>query len=177
MLKLPIAAQKTQFRPKQGHWTYEDYLRLPNDGRRYEIIKGVLRAVNAPNFRHQFVAAEIFGELRNFVKKNNLGLVLAAPFEVHLSETVRPVQPDALFICRKSLPSANVAFFDGAPDLVVEVISPSSARIDRVTKFEVYERAGISEYWIASPKTRSVEVYTLSGGEYALRGEYTGEAQ
>jgi len=175
MLKLSTAAPPaTLSRPKQGHWTYEDYLRLPNDGRRYEIIKGVLHVVNAPNFRHQFVVSTLVRLIGNFVIENNLGLVLSAPFEVHLSETTRPVQPDVLFIRRKNRPPLKAAFFDGAPDLVVEVVSPRSVRVDRVTKFEVYERAGIPEYWIVSPKTRSVEIYTPSGGEYALHGEYTG---
>ncbi|MFQ5578579.1 MAG: Uma2 family endonuclease [Anaerolineae bacterium] len=178
MLKTALPPPKATPWPEQGHWTYDDYLRLPDDGRRYEIIEGVLYMVNAPGFEHQFAVAEIFGELRNFVKKNRLGVVLTAPFEVHLSENTRPVQPDVLFIRAENHPAPGAPFFEGAPDLVVEVLSPATARTDRFIKFNAYEEAGIPEYWIVNPKTRSVEVFTLTeGGEYALKGEHTaGEA-
>ncbi|RME48667.1 MAG: Uma2 family endonuclease [Caldilineae bacterium] len=176
MLKTTLPQPQTKPWPAQGHWTYDDYLRLPDDGRRYEIIEGVLYMVNAPSFEHQFAVAEIFGELRNFVKKNRLGVVLTAPFEVHLSETTRPVQPDVLFIRAENHPQPDAPFFEGAPDLVVEVLSPATTRTDRFIKFNAYEKAGIPEYWIVNPKTRSVEVFTLSeGGEYALKGEYTAD--
>jgi len=162
-------------RPAQGQWTYEDYLRLPDDGKRYEIIDGVLYVSNAPNSDHQFTVTELGAELRNFVKKNNLGRVLVAPFEVHLDETSRPVQPDILFVKTERWPPERVAFFAGAPDLIVEVISPSSVRTDRVIKFTAYERVGVPEYWLANPHTRTVEVYTVSQGEYALLGEFAGD--
>jgi Uma2 family endonuclease len=84
--------------PIQGQWRYEDYLRLPDDGKRYEIIEGVLYVANAPSFDHQFSVGELFAYLRQFVREHQLGLVLTAPFEVHLSETSKPVQPDVLFI-------------------------------------------------------------------------------
>ena len=72
-------------------------------------------------------------------------------------------------------PPLGAKFFAGAPDLIVEVVAPSSIRLDRKAKFDAYEEAGVAEYWIADPKTRSVEVYTLSRGEYALHGQYTGD--
>jgi len=161
--------------PAQGQWTYDDYLRLPDDGRRYEIIEGVLYVTNAPSFDHQFAVAELLGELRNFVKEHNLGVVLTAPFEVHLSETARPVQPDIIFIKADKQPTAGTQVFAGVPDLIVEVLSPSSIRTDRHVKFDAYEQAGVSEYWLVNPKTRSVEIHTLSGGEYALLGEFTAD--
>lgn len=156
----------------QGKWTYDDYLRLPDDGRRYEIIEGVLYISNAPSYDHQFAVLEIAVTLRQFVKTNNLGVVLTAPFEVHLSPTTRPVQPDVLFIQAAAQPQRGDKFFEGIPDLIVEVISPSSTRTDRRIKFDVYERAGVAEYWLVNPKTRSIEVHTLSGGEYALLEEF-----
>ncbi len=168
----PVAAQ-TQ--PAQGEWTYADYLKLPNDGNRYEIVEGVLYVANAPSADHQFTVTEIAAELRNFVKDRKLGRVLVAPFEVHLSERSRPVQPDILFVTGARWPQGHIQFFAGAPDLVVEVISPSSVRTDRVVKFTAYEAAGIPEYWIANPHLRTLEVYTLSNAEYALLGEFTGE--
>ncbi len=164
-----------QAQPMQGQWTYSHYLDLPDDGRRYEIIEGVLYLTNAPSFAHQFAVTMIIRKMGNFVEKEKLGLVLTAPFEVHLSENTRPVQPDVIFIRAENLPHIDSQFFEGPPDLIVEVISPSSIRTDRHIKFDVYEQNGVAEYWIVNPKTRSVELYTLSSGEYALVGEYTGD--
>jgi Uma2 family endonuclease len=161
--------------PAQGQWRYDDYLRLPDDGKRYEIIAGVLYVANAPSYEHQFTVAETIFFLRSFVGQHQLGVVLPAPFEVHLSETTRPAQPDVLFIRADRQPGHGTQFFVGAPDLIVEVLSPSSIRLDRQIKFDAYEQASVAEYWIADPKTRSVEVYTLSNNEYALLGQYTAD--
>jgi Uma2 family endonuclease len=128
---------------------------------------------NAPAFDHQYAVSQLNRKIGNFAEEKQLGIVLTAPFEVHLSETTRPVQPDVLFIKNDKLPNIDAQVFVGVPDLIVEVLSPSSIRTDRHIKFDAYERAGVPEYWIANPKTRSVEVYTLSGGEYALLGEFT----
>ena len=160
--------------PAQGQWRYEDYLRLPNDGKRYEIIEGVLYVANAPSFDHQFSVSRVLFYLQLFTIERDLGVVLTAPFEVHLSETSKPVQPDVLFIRKEQQPTPNTQVFAGAPDLIVEIISPSSIRLDRKTKFDAYESASVAEYWLVDPKLRGVEVYTLSNGEYALFGQYTG---
>ncbi len=162
--------------PAQGEWTYDDYLRLPDDGNRYEIIEGVLYMVNAPGFDHQYVVSEIHLQMGTFVKSNRLGVVLTAPFEVHLSETSRPVQPDVLFIAAERRPEPGAPFFAGAPDLIVEVISPNTVRTDRLVRFAAYERAKVREYWIVDPGTRSVEVYVLGDdGLYALFGQFRAE--
>lgn len=161
--------------PVQGEWRYEDYLRLPDDGRRYEIIEGVLYVANAPSIEHQFTVSEAHFQLKLFVRDRGLGQVYTAPIEVHLSETTRPVQPDVLFIRAERQPAPGAQFFEGAPDLIVEVLSPNSIRLDRIIKFDAYEQAGVAEYWLADPKTRSVEVYTLSNNEFALLGQYTGD--
>lgn len=161
--------------PPQGQWRYEDYLRLPDDGKRYEIIERVLYVANAPGYDHQFTVTKLMSRFDVFVSEHKLGVVLSAPFEVHLSETSRPVQPDILFLTQQQQPAPGAQFFEGSPALIVEVISPSSIRLDRHTKFDVYERAGVTEYWLADPKTRAVEVYVLSNGEYALFGQFTGD--
>ncbi len=85
----------------QGEWTYEDYRSLPDEGCRYEIIEGVLYVSNAPSFDHQYTVMEIAFNLKSFVNQNQLGYVLTAPFEIHLAEKTRPVQPDVLFIGAK----------------------------------------------------------------------------
>jgi Uma2 family endonuclease len=170
---IPILENEGQ--PPQGQWTYDDYLQLPDDGNRYEIIDGVLYMANAPAYDHQYAVGQIFGEIRNFVKGKNLGVVLTAPFEVHLSEKTRPVQPDVLFIANDRKPDVSAQVFKGSPDIVVEVISPSSLRLDQHIKFGAYEQAKVREYWLVDPKTRSVEVYSLpkDGPEYVLLGQFS----
>ncbi|GAB4582147.1 MAG: Uma2 family endonuclease [Anaerolineales bacterium] len=170
-----ISLPTTRKWPAQGDWTYEDYLKLPDDGRRYEIIEGVLYVTNAPNIDHQFATHEISRQLGNFVVENKLGYVLSAPFEIHLSSRTRPVLPDVIFIKSEHWPGAGVSYFEGAPDLIVEVLSPSTRRTDQVVKFSAYEQAGVPEYWIVDPKTRSVQVFVLSGREDGLLGEFVGE--
>ena len=161
--------------PLQGAWRYEDYLRLPDDGRRYEIIEGVLYVANAPSYAHQLAVYKIARHLGDYVDTWKLGVVLGAPFEVHLSDLSRPVQPDVLFLSNEQMPEGNAQIFIGAPTLIVEVISLSSIRLDRNVKFDLYEATGVSEFWLVDPKTRSIEIYTLSNGEYGLLGQFTGD--
>ena len=175
MLESSTVSTQTKTQPAQGEWTYQDYLDLPDDGRRYEIIEGVLYVTNAPDIDHQFTVVEIAFKMRGFIMEHRLGYVLTAPFEAHLSEKTRQVQPDVLFIKAANWPAPGAKFFEGVPDLIVEVLSPGSSRIDRHVKFSAYEQAGVSEYWIVNPKTRSVEIFTLSGGEYDQLGEFTGD--
>lgn len=175
MAELSVTLTQNKAQPAQGEWTYEDYLALPDDGRRYEIIEGVLYVTNAPDIDHQFAVSEIHRQVANFVQEHKLGVVLPAPFEVHLSETSRPVQPDVIFIKAENWPGSGAKFFEGSPALVVEVLPPSSIRTDRYVKFNAYEQTAVPEYWIVNPKLRSVEVYTLSGGEYAQLGEFAAD--
>lgn len=154
-------------------WRYEDYLQLPDDGKRYEIIEGVLFVANAPTIEHQFATGEVFAYLRQYVREQQLGIVLAAPVEVHLAENTRPVQPDVLFIRKERQTILKPQFCDGAPDLIVEVISPSSIRLDRQVKYRAYEQHGVAEYWLVDPKLRGIEIYTLAEGEYTLLGQYS----
>ena len=172
--RLPRLPAHEQGWPAQGEWTYEDYKRLPDDGRRYEIIEGVLYVTAAPNFDHQYTVTRLLVHLDNLVTRRSLGIVLVAPFEVHLPDVARPVQPDVLFIDAERAPRPGAADFTGAPDLIVEVLSQSTARTDRLVKFGAYERAGVREYWLVDPRTHSVEVYSLSeDGTYDMTGQYT----
>ena len=156
----------------KGLYRYEDYLQLPNDGKRYEIIEGVLYVANAPSFQHQHTVHQLDRQIGNFVSEHTLGYVIPAPFEVHLSSISRPVQPDITFIRTERISAHSLQIFEGAPDLIVEVLSPESIRRDRVIKFTAYEAAGVTEYWIANPNARTVEVYILAQGEYASLGEF-----
>lgn len=130
----------------------------------------LLYVANAPSYDHQFTVREITFHLQSFVREQKSGVVINAPFEVHLSDDSRPVQPDILFLSDDRKPALGTQVFHRAPDLIVEVVSPSSIRLDRTIKFDRYERAGVAEYWIVDIKTRSIEIHILSGGEYALLG-------
>ncbi|MCL4261750.1 MAG: Uma2 family endonuclease [Anaerolineae bacterium] len=168
-------ADKTHPWPEQGQWTYEDYVRLPDDGRRYEIIEGVLYMANAPSYDHQFTVSAITRLVGNFTVEKMPGVVITAPFEVHFPGIAKPVQPDVLFIRQERQPASGTQIFEGAPDLIVEVLSPSSLRLDQHVKFGAYEQAGVREYWIADPKTRAITIYYLpeNSPEYILVGQFT----
>lgn len=159
--------------PQAGAWTYEDYLALPDDGKRYEIIDGMLYVTNAPVFDHQYAVSELHLQLGLFVKQKDVGIVLTAPFEIHLPGIAKPVQSDVFFIAKARQPQAGDKLFSGAPDFIVEVVSPASVRTDRVVKFNAYERAGVREYWLVDPRTRFVESFQLAEQprEYILLGQ------
>ena len=165
---LPLATlEDGQGWPAQGEWTYEDYLRLPDDGQRYEVIRGVLYVAPAPNYDHQFAHSKFFRRLANFVEERALGDVLSAPFDVILPEGIAtPVEPDLLYIKEANRPRRGDKNFPGVPDLVVEVISPSTRSYDRKTKLAAYRDAAVPEFWILDPQTRSVAIYGWKDGQF-----------
>jgi Uma2 family endonuclease len=159
---------ETEAWPRQGDWTYEDYLRLPDDGNRYEVIRGVLYVTPAPNFKHQFSVAKLVSALDRFVSERGLGVVLAAPFDVLLPVGIAsPVEPDVLFFRAGNVPQEDDKSFQGVPDLVVEVLSRRTRSRDRKIKLPAYQDAGVPEAWTVDPDTRRVVVYVLQNGRYA----------
>ncbi len=154
--------------PRQGDWTYEDYLRLPDDGNRYEVIRGALYVTPAPKLKHQFSVSEFSLRLGWLVRENGLGRVLWAPLDVKLPAGIAsPVQPDVVFFRTGNEPRWESGFFEGAPDLILEVLSPSTRSRDRKVKLLAYQDAGVPEYWMADPDARRVVVYVLRDGKYA----------
>ncbi len=147
-------------------WTYEDYLRLTDD-KRYEVINGRLYEMPAPGFEHQRISRDLEFLIWEYVKKNDLGQVLDAPFDVILSDTV-VVQPDIVFISNENLKNIKHGRLFGPPDLVVEIVSPTSYVRDRYEKFSLYEKHGVKEYWIVLPGERVIEVWCLKKGKYVL---------
>lgn len=141
-------------------FTYEDYKLLPDD-KRYEIIEGELLVTPTPTVRHQNILAELNLQLRSFAKAGGHGLVVVAPTDVILSNE-NVVQPDLLFIARERLGIANWSGgVHGAPDLVVEILSPSTSGRDQVVKRKLYGKFGVREYWIVDPTGLTIEVLTL----------------
>jgi len=161
--------------PPQGFWTYEDYAALPDDGIRYEIVNGVLVMTPAHSPEHQDIVGEFYAALRTHIKLAGLGRVFMGPIDVDLGPK-NMFQPDVVVILNEHLDRVQAKKIVGAPDLVVEVASPSTAVIDRISKYENYARAGIAEYWIVKPERQTVEVFVLEDGEYRSLGVFSGQA-
>ena len=150
--------------------TYDDYAKTPED-ERYELIDGELIMVGAPNMEHQSIQVEIGWRVVTFVKDGDLGWVFNPPTDVLLSDH-DVVQPDLIFVSREREHVITDANIQGAPDLVVEILSPSSATRDRRDKFDLYARHGVAEYWLISPEARIVRVFVLRGGVFEEVGRY-----
>jgi Uma2 family endonuclease len=149
-------------------FTYTDYLQLPGE-ERYEIISGELFLAPAPGERHQAVSRNLGFLLWQHVRERKLGEVYYAPLDVVLSDT-DVVQPDLVFVSeeRRHLIRAEGLF--GAPDLVVEILSPATRERDLGPKMHLYFRSGVREYWVVDPEEQAVLVY-LPGG-FALHGRF-----
>ena len=150
--------------------TYADYCLTPDD-ERYELLDGELIVAPAPNSAHQRVDAKLGWRLAQFVEQRGVGQVFFAPYDVVLSET-DVVQPDLLFISNEHayiITSANAC---GAPDLVVEILSPSTAERDRTFKRALYARYGVREYWLVDPDAQTVTVLLLDDGDFAEVARY-----
>jgi Uma2 family endonuclease len=156
--------------PIETRLTYEDYCLLPNDGKRYEIIDGELFVTPSPLRRHQLVLANLLYYLTDFVKKHNLGTVYPAPFDVVFSQ-YDVVEPDILYVSKERASVVTEKNVQGAPDLVVEVLSESTAKIDRTAKLKLYARYGVAEYWVIDPEVCSAEIYRLVPGGYELASQ------
>jgi len=153
--------------PAQGIWTYGDYLTLPDDGSRYEVIDGVLYVSAAPTPKHQRKLLRLVRHLSDYVDANRLGEMFIAPVDVMMPGAA-PVQPDALFIASDN-PAVVEDNIRGVPDLIVEVASPSTARFDRREKLDLYARAGVSEYWLAESGDAAIELLVLDSSSRSYR--------
>ena len=149
--------------------TYEDYEKTSDD-ERYELIDGELIALTAPDRDHQGILLTLAYLITDFLRQvNNLGRLYAAPRDVYLSDT-DIVQPDLLFISNKRLVIDTERPVRGAPDLVVEVPSPSTANRDWTTKRQLYARHGVKEYWIVDPDARTVTLMLLTEDSLDVSG-------
>ena len=161
--------------PRQGFWTYDDYAALPADGKRYEIVNGVLYITPSPSWSHQEIVGRFFRYLSTYVESTSIGGAFVAPLDVELAPNT-VFQPDVVVLLKASHKKLKERHIVGAPDLAIEVVSTSSETHDRYRKITAYARAGVPEYWIADPDSRTVEVLFLESGEYHSQGVYRGKA-
>ena len=165
--------------PQEKHYSYADLLSW-DDNTRYELYDGQPLALASPTDVHQSILGELYLQLGNYLKGKKCKAYLS-PFDVRLFEqegdspedvdTV--VQPDLLVVCDQNKVDRHGVH--GAPDLVIEILSPASARYDRLVKFNLYQRAGVKEYWLVDPSTRTVSVHTLEDGAYHAATVYSSD--
>ena len=146
------------------HWTYEDYCKLDDD-QRCEIIGGQLFMAPAPTLWHQDWLMDLAVLLRQYIRKKRLGRLFIAPVDVVLDDE-NTVQPDLVFVASANAGILRPRAIIGPPDLLVELVSPSSSRRDRYVKKALYARFGVKEYWIGDPANSSMEIFTLHKGRY-----------
>jgi Uma2 family endonuclease len=151
--------------------TYDDYLCLPDDGKRHEIIDGEHVMTPAPSTRHQRISGNLFLLLAAHIQQTRSGELFAAPTDVRLSD-VDVVQPDLSFITYERRSIITPQCIDGAPDLVIEILSEATRRRDEVVKRKLYERFGVTEYWVVDPELETVKCHRLDDQRYLLAGEY-----
>ena len=161
--------------PAQVGLTYRDYAALPDDGRRYELHRGELSVTPGPGTRHQRAVVAFTLRLGEYVRSRQLGEIFVAPTDCILSD-VTVVQPDLLYVASNRLSIISERGIEGAPTLVVEILSPSTARIDHERKLRLYAEHGVPYYWIADPESRTVEAYKLVGTAYVPAGSVTHES-
>ena len=145
--------------------TWEDYAAIPDDGRRHEIIDGKHYVNRAPIVYHQKVLMNLSIALGPYVHAHHLGELLASPIDVILSEH-DIIQPDIVFVQAARAQIVKYKNIQGPPDLVIEVLSESNRRYDVRTKYELYERTGVGEYWIIDPDELAVRVFRRESGRF-----------
>ena len=154
-------------------FTYEDYLKTPDD-ERYELIGGELLMTPSPITNHQRISRKIEFLLEKFVTENELGEIFYAPYDVYFDDE-NVVQPDILFISKDRLNIIGDKNLQGAPDLVIEILSESNAYRDLIQKKKLYARFGVKEYWIVVPEEKTIDIHILKDKTYQLYktlGEY-----
>lgn len=152
---------------KQGDYTLEDYFNLPDDVRA-ELIDGVMYQMSAPTKAHQIIAGAVFSTMFQFKRMTGHSCMpFISPIDVNLdNDDWTMVQPDVIVVCEKN---NNNKFVEGAPDFVMEVLSPSNRKHDMILKLNKYANAGVREYWMVDPERREIIVYDFDNNEMGIR--------
>lgn len=153
-------------------YTYQDYLLFPQDNNRHEIIDGEHYMTSAPMTRHQRISKRLLIHLETFVQQHQLGEVFSAPIDVILSDT-DVVVPDLIFIGQDRLSIITDKNIQGTPDLIIEIVSPSTEERDRQLKRKTYAKFGVTEYWIVDPDASTIQVLHLQQRDYQTVNTYS----
>ncbi|GEA17590.1 Uma2 family endonuclease [Moorella sp. E306M] len=169
--------QEEMIIPVKNSYTYEDYARLP-EGTPFQLIGGKLIMTPAPDTYHQIILMRLIEKLLFFLAGKDLGILFTAPVDVFLEEK-ETYQPDIIFIAKDRMHIIETTKIKGAPDLVIEILSPSTGYYDLKKKARVYARCGVKEYWIVDPEDKSIEVFQQKEGNFVLvhHVEETGQAK
>ena len=150
--------------------TYADYMKTPDD-ERYELLNGELIMSPSPREIHQYISGNLYLVLGAFVRERSLGRGYFSPFDVVLSDT-DVVQPDLLFVSNERAAIITADNIQGAPDLVVEILSPATAERDRTIKLDLYAQHGVKEYWIVDPDDKTITVLLRGESRFEVSGIY-----
>ena len=164
-------------RPAQApsvKFTYDDFLNFPDDGRRHEIIDGEHFVTPSPDTKHQRVSKRLTVAMERYLEHHRIGEVFAAPFDIVFSD-LNVVEPDLLYISRERADVLTDKHVRGAPDLVVEILSPGTRKTDEVTKRKLYEGFGVREYWIVDPELDTIKVYRHVDEAFTRTAELSAE--
>jgi Uma2 family endonuclease len=153
-------------------FTYQDFLNFPDDGRRHEIIDGEHYVTPSPNTSHQTIIVRLLSAVSRYLESHPAGAVFVAPFDVVFSD-LNVVEPDLLYVSRERQGVVTQAHIKGAPDLVVEILSPGTRKTDEITKRKLYERFDVQEYWVVDPELEAIKVYRRSGAGFGRAAELT----
>jgi Uma2 family endonuclease len=157
--------------------TYDEFQTLPRDGsKRFELIEGEVFMTPSPNTKHQRAVGRLFRLLSDHVEENFLGEVFIAPYDIVFSKWTA-LEPDVLFIRKERASIVTNSNVQGAPDLVIEVLSSSNKEYDRDTKLRAYEKAGVREVWYFDPEDDTAEILNLAAdGRYCVTAQLSGNA-
>jgi Uma2 family endonuclease len=154
-------------------YTYDDYLSFPDDGRRHELIDGDHYVTPSPNLRHQEISRRLSEAIGLWLRDHAVGRIFYAPLDVILSNS-DVVEPDLLYVSNEH---ADILqdWVRGAPDLVIEILSPGTRKVDETIKRRLYDRVGVHEYWIVDPELELVKVHRRTPDGFPRVAELTRE--
>src|SRR5262245_20588463 len=155
--------------------TYDDFVLFPDDGKRHELIDGAHYVTASPNLRHQPISMNLVLLIGNWLEGHPVGRLFHAPFDVVFSK-YDVVEPDLLYVSEERSSVLTAPNVQGAPDLVIEIGSPSTRQRDETIKRRLYERSSVLEYWIIDPDIDVVRVYRRSRDRFARPVELSREA-
>lgn len=160
--------------PAHRPLTYDDLVDLPDDGLRYEIIDGELYVTAAPSTKHQRALGNLYYLIRVHLHEHPAGQVYFAPLDI-VFDPINVVEPDLLFVSNARAEVLTEKNVQGPPDLLVEILSPSTRKVDETTKRRLYERMGVDEYWLADPDRETIRVCRREGDRFAPAADLSAE--